>query len=137
MLRTGIADPSRPGSFAHSARAKQRHELLRCFPELAETRVPDLGGTPASWRSEPVRPAHVVMVNLDPHTAWQAEPGVIPVAGDACDPLLPAPLSAERLDLVYSNSVLEHAGGHYRRRPPRRTRASAPSGSGSRASVGD
>jgi hypothetical protein len=115
MLRTRIADPSRPGSLAHSARAKRWQELLRRFPDLPEMRVLDLGGTPASWRSAPVRPAHVVTVNLDPHTARQTEPGITPVVGDACDPLLPAHLSAERFDLVYSNSVLEHVGGHYRR----------------------
>lgn len=115
ILKTGIADPSRPGSLAHSARAKRWQELLRCFPDLAEMRVLDLGGTPASWRSAPVRPAHVVTVNLDPHTAGQTEPGITPVVTDACDPSLPAHLSAERFDLVYSNSVLEHVGGHYRR----------------------
>ncbi|MDQ1029174.1 hypothetical protein QF035_006756 [Streptomyces umbrinus] len=115
MLKTRIADPSRPGSLAHSARAKRRQELLRCFPDLAEMRVLDLGGTPASWRSALVRPAHVVTVNLDPHTARQTEPGITPVVADACNPFLPAPLSAERFDLVYSNSVLAHVGGQYRR----------------------
>jgi hypothetical protein len=53
--------------------------------------------------------------DLDPHTARQTEPGITPVVADACNPVLPAPLSAERFDLVYSNSVLEHVGDHYRR----------------------
>ncbi len=115
MLKTKIADPSRPGSLAHSARAKRWQELLRCFPDLAEMRVLDLGGTPASWRSAPVRPAHVVTVNLDPRAARQSEQGITPVVADACTLSLPGNLSAERFDLVYSNSVLEHVGGHHRR----------------------
>ncbi|GAB2728020.1 class I SAM-dependent methyltransferase [Streptomyces bullii] len=116
MLKTTIADPSRPGSLAHSARSRRWQELLRCFPDLPEMRVLDLGGTPASWRGAPVRPAQVVTVNLDPHTAREAEPGITAVVADACGPCLPGRFSAERFDLVYSNSVLEHVGGHYRRR---------------------
>jgi hypothetical protein len=74
MHNTRIADPSRPGPLAHSARAKRWQERLRCFLGLAEMRVLALGGTPTAWRSAPVRPV-----------------------------------------LVYSNSVLQYVGGHYRR----------------------
>lgn len=115
MLKTKIADPTRPGSLAHSARAKRWDELLRCFPDLAQMYVLDLGGTPAAWRFAPVRPARVVTVNLDPRVAQQAESGITPVVADACGLALPGHLARERFDLVYSNSVLEHVGGHYRR----------------------
>ncbi|MEU9570110.1 class I SAM-dependent methyltransferase [Streptomyces massasporeus] len=116
MLKTKIADPTRPGSLAHSARAKRWDELLRCFPDLAEMHVLDLGGTPNAWRGAPVRPAHVVTVNLDPRTALHTESGITPVVGDACGLSLPTHMVTRRFDLVYSNSVLEHVGGHYRRR---------------------
>ncbi|MFG2824444.1 class I SAM-dependent methyltransferase [Kitasatospora sp. NPDC048365] len=113
MLRTMIADPSRPGSLAHAARARRWSELLRCFPDLADMRVLDLGGTPSSWQFAPVRPAHVVTVNLDPRTALDTAPGLTALVADACD--LPGSLAAERFDLVYSNSLVEHVGGHSRR----------------------
>jgi Methyltransferase domain len=40
-------------------------------------------------------------------------PWAASVIGDACDP--PAELEGERFDLVYSNSVIEHVGGHAQR----------------------
>jgi hypothetical protein len=115
VLKTKIADPTRPGSLAHSARAKRWGELLRCFPDLAEMYVLDLGGIPAAWRSAPVRPKHVMTVNLDPHITRQTESGITAIVADACSLTLPGNLPTKRFDLVYSNSVLEHVGGHYRR----------------------
>jgi hypothetical protein len=67
-----------------------------------------------------VRPREVVLLNLDWQTGRQrAELGrdagwMEVVAGDACDP--PRALRGERFDLVFSNSVIEHVGGHARRR---------------------
>lgn len=115
MLKKLIADPARPGSLAHSARVKRWEELLRCFPDLDEMRVLDLGGTPAAWYNAPVRPAHLVTVNLDPRIAQHAESAITPVVADACNLSLPSRVPIRRFDLVYSNSVLEHVGGHYRR----------------------
>ncbi|MGN0065007.1 MAG: hypothetical protein ACI379_12265 [Nocardioides sp.] len=79
-------------------------------------RVLDLGGTVQAWERAPVRPAHVTILNL-------TEPGestsdsLFPVYGDACD--AEAALSAAGadgpFDLVFSNSVLEHVGGHANR----------------------
>jgi hypothetical protein len=72
-------------------------------------RVLDLGGTPASWQVGGLRPLHVTIMNLsDPSPA--SEPWISTVVGDACDP--PADVMAEEFDLVYSNSVIEHVGGH-------------------------
>ncbi|WP_367326271.1 class I SAM-dependent methyltransferase [Streptomyces sp. HUAS ZL42] len=75
--------------------------------------VLDLGGVPEAWRLAPVRPAHVVTVNLDSRVLSADVPGVTAVVGDAC--ALPARLATERFDLVYSNSLLEHVGGHANR----------------------
>ncbi|WP_206313824.1 class I SAM-dependent methyltransferase [Streptomyces coryli] len=76
-------------------------------------RVLDLGGTPASWRAAPVRPAQVTVVNIDPGVAGDPEPDVQFLAADACQ--LPALLPGVEFDLVYSNSLLEHLGGHANR----------------------
>ncbi|AWI31830.1 class I SAM-dependent methyltransferase [Streptomyces sp. ICN441] len=115
MSITAIADPTKPGSLAHRARTRRWAELLRCFPNLADMRVLDLGGTPHAWRLSPVRPAHVVTVNLDPSTAHQTEPDITPLVADACTLLTSGHLAGERFDLAYSNSLMEHVGGHRHR----------------------
>jgi hypothetical protein len=101
---------------------RRRHELLVSeFPDLARMRVLDLGGEAHTWTGSDPSPREVVLLNL----GWKAEVEaraldgrpesvwVKPVAGDACDP--PAQVTADRFDLVYSNSVIEHVGGHHRR----------------------
>lgn len=55
----------------------------------------------------------MVTVNLDARTAQPDQPGLTTVVADACD--LPAALRKKRFDLVYSNSLMEHVGGHHRR----------------------
>lgn len=108
------------GSLSARARARRFGMLLDRFPELAQMRVLDLGGEPHTWRAAPVRPREVVLLNLGWQTGRQeAELGddgawMSVVAGDACAP--PASLRRERFDLVFSNSVIEHVGGHARRR---------------------
>ena len=82
------------------------------FPQLPEMRVLDLGGVPEFWATAPIRPRHVTLVNLRPHPSehdW-----IENRQGDACR--LPEDLLADRFDLVVSNSVIEHLGGHARRR---------------------
>jgi hypothetical protein len=90
----------------------QRWALLgSTFPDLAEMRVLDLGGTVDSWRLAPAQPKELVLLNLtaqDTQVDWATS-----VVGDACEP--PASLASEHFDLVYSNSVIEHIGGHFRR----------------------
>lgn len=71
--------------------------------------VLDLGGDARAWRLAPVRPAHVILVNILPQQT--GEDWMTAVVGDACDPGLELPGA----DLVYSNSVIEHVGGHWRR----------------------
>lgn len=73
-------------------------------------RVIDLGGVVAQWRSAPVRPAGLTVVNLYP----QPSDGYAEVlVGDAC--ALSPDVLQRRFDLVYSNSVIDQVGGHYRR----------------------
>lgn len=75
--------------------------------------VLDLGGTVQWWSRAPVRPERVVVINLetDPH---EPSPWLTVRHGDAC--ALPHDLQGERFDIVISNSLLEHVGGHARRR---------------------
>src|SRR5262245_1233581 len=75
------------------------------FP-LADMTVVDLGGTPSWWERAPVRPQHVTIVNL---TAPEpAPPWITQYQADACT-------FEGAFDLVLSNSVLEHVGGHAQR----------------------
>jgi hypothetical protein len=110
-LRFHLVDS--PNSFGGRRRALRAAWLNDTFPDLAEMTVLDLGGRVDSWTAVPVRPAHVHVVNLEPLPAdlpgW-AEADT----ADACD--LPPAITSRRYDLVFSNSVLEHVGGHERRR---------------------
>ena len=84
---------------------------MREFPDLGSMKVLDLGGEVRSWKPAPVMPGHLTIVNL-----WSDQksdsPTVTTFRGDACDP--PEELRRERFDLVFSNSVIEHVGGHDR-----------------------
>jgi hypothetical protein len=75
-------------------------------------RVLDLGGTVLAWRAAEFRPAHVTLINVADQGNVE-EPWMTAVIGDACDP--PDAINGENFDLVYSNSVIEHVGGHARR----------------------
>jgi hypothetical protein len=98
------------------ARARRWRLVTDIFPEIEDMTVVDLGGTVESWRRAPVRPAHVTVLNL-------FEPGVsdetwiLPVQGDACQALEALSVSGarHRFDLVFSNSLIEHVGGHAKR----------------------
>ena len=74
--------------------------------------VIDLGGTTKSWLRAPIRPASVHVVNLDPPSP-DVPDWIRADQADACR--LPAHISASSYDLVYSNSVIEHVGGHAQR----------------------
>jgi hypothetical protein len=109
-LRNRFVDA--PGSLGARYRARRWEWLLAAFPDLGEMSVVDLGGTAESWRRAPVRPARVHLVNLekppeDPPAWLRAD------HADACEP--PPEILAGDHDLVVSNSVLEHVGGHARR----------------------
>jgi hypothetical protein len=110
-VRGMLADSERPGSLGQRARARRSDKLVTTFPDLASMRVLDLGGGPPFWRGFARPPAHVTILNLLELEA--AEPWMETVVGDACAP--PPEISAERYDLVVSNSVIEHVGGHSQR----------------------
>ena len=108
-LRRRLFDPSRPTSFNARARAKRWGVFQQTFPELDQMRVLDLGGTPGYWVNAPVRPASVRCVNLDPQHTSQESSWIEYAVADACE------RQAGDYDLVVSNSLIEHVGGHERR----------------------
>jgi hypothetical protein len=71
-------------------------------------RVLDLGGTAISWQVLGMRPEHVTVVNLEhadvPHPDWMKI-----MHADACTG------GFGQYDMVFSNSLMEHLGGHARR----------------------
>jgi hypothetical protein len=94
-----------------SARARQKrwHQFEAAFPDISELTVLDLGGDARAWRSAPVRPRRVILVNVFDQEV--EEPWMEALNADACDPEADLPGA----DLIYSNSVIEHVGGHWRR----------------------
>lgn len=110
-LRRLVADESSDVSLGAWARRRRAERLAATFPGLEAMSVLDLGGTEHYWRSAPVKPSSVVLLNQyrqQTDLSW-----VTSVAGDACDP--PTEVRASRFDLVVSNSTIEHVGGHVRR----------------------
>ncbi|ORW02721.1 class I SAM-dependent methyltransferase [Mycobacterium kyorinense] len=110
-LRDVATDVNSSRSLSGRARIRRWHHLIETFPSFPEMRVLDLGGTPESWRMAPVLPKSVTTVNLLPQQSWS--PDIVAVHADACE--LPKSVAAQRFDLVFSNSLLEHVGGHARR----------------------
>ena len=79
---------------------------MREFPTLDQMEVLDLGGIEAGWDASPVRPKRLLLVNLfEQQTRWAEA-----IVGDAC-----SPPDLGRFDLVFSNSVIDQVGGHWRR----------------------
>lgn len=111
MLRDRVTDVDSPSSLSGRARARRWSRFSEVFPEISEMRVLDLGGTPMSWLLAPVRPAALTVINLLPLAS--DDPTLRVVRANACE--LPDGLRREKFDLVYSNSLLEHVGGHVQR----------------------
>lgn len=107
-----VADPYSPDSLSGRARGRRWKEVVARYPSLSDMRVLDLGGDARAWRLAPIRPLQVVLVNTFPQEDLEND-WMRAVAGDACQ--LPSEIRAEDFDLVYSNSVVEHVGGHWRR----------------------
>jgi hypothetical protein len=74
--------------------------------------VVDLGGTAEAWLRAPVRPRSLHLVNLEPAPEG-LPPWIHADQADACN--LPRKILSRGYDLVFSNSVIEHVGGHAQR----------------------
>lgn len=109
-LRNAFVDG--PRSLGGRSRKHRWKTFRDHFPEIDSMSVVDLGGTVDYWMRSPVQPRSVHVLNL------QEPPSSIPdwITVDVADATDPALLSrAGAYDLVYSNSVIEHVGGHERR----------------------
>ena len=110
-LRNRIVDG--PDSLGARRRARRWEWLRAAFPQIENMSVIDLGGTAESWQRAPVRPARVHVVNLEPEADADLPPWLRADQGDACN--LPPAILGSSFDLVFSNSVIEHVGGHAQR----------------------
>jgi hypothetical protein len=109
-LRKRLGGPA--SSLGGRRRAERARWLSETFPDLAQMSVLDLGGAVYTWQRAPVRPKHVHVVNMTPGQLDVPEWAEFDL-GDAC--ALPPQIARRRYDLVFSNSVIEHVGGHERR----------------------
>ena len=105
-----------PSSVGARMRARRWELVGSSFPDLASMSVLDLGGTVESWRRAPLRPKDVTVLNLF-EPGESDESWLLPVTGDACraTEALRAAGAATSYDVVFSNSLLEHVGGHAQR----------------------
>jgi hypothetical protein len=109
-LRNRLVD--RPGSLGDRKRAQRWGWFRETFPDLEKMSVVDLGGRAESWLRAPVRPALVHVINLESQPS--DPPSWIRVdQANVCD--LPDTILTGTYDLVFSNSVIEHVGGHTQR----------------------
>jgi hypothetical protein len=109
-IRDRVVD--RNESWGGRRRARRWEWLEEVFPDLTQMSVLDLGGDAATWTRYPSHPERVHVVNID--TPPVEVPDWLTVDhGDAC--ALPPEIASRRYDLVFSNSVIEHVGGHERR----------------------
>jgi hypothetical protein len=109
-LRDRVVDS--PSSLGARSRARRWEWFRAAFPDIESMSIIDLGGTAEAWQRAPVRPTTVHVVNLE------APPADVPDwicadQADACE--LPGHIADREYDLVYSNAVIEHVGGHAQR----------------------
>src|SRR5688572_10533144 len=84
-------------------RTRRMRAFVDTFRVTEETRVVDVGGYLAVWRLTPVRP-RLVLLNLPGSTRMERATGVSWLHGDGRR----LPFADQGVELVYSNSVIEH-----------------------------
>lgn len=99
-------------SLSERLRRRRWRLIQQLFPDLSELSVLDLGGTGPWWGRAPVRPRAVTAINL--FDSDQVHPAVRMVQGNVLD--AEELVRGETFDLVFSNSLIEHLGGHAERR---------------------
>jgi hypothetical protein len=110
-LRNRFVDA--PGSLGERMRVARWERFRRCFPGIEGMRVVDLGGTADMWLRAPLRAKHVHLINLEEHPA-ELPDWITAEVADVTDPAVAAALGS--YDVVFSNSTIEHVGGHSQRR---------------------
>jgi hypothetical protein len=108
-----LQNPDSADSLGGRARARRWEVFKPRFPDFAEMRVADLGGDTRYWRTAPVQPKELVVVNPESWAFGDPEPWMSFEQADACE--LSERFFGERFDMVYSNSTIEHVGGPLRR----------------------
>ncbi len=86
-------------------RAARMAKFQRLFRITEETRILDVGGTPANWTLLNVRPK-VTILNL-PRAIEEDRESMTWIFADGCR----LPFRDKSFDIVFSNSVIEHLGG--------------------------
>ncbi|HTW09999.1 MAG TPA: hypothetical protein VME46_21025 [Acidimicrobiales bacterium] len=105
--------PDHSGNLSQHFRTRRWAEFHRRFPELADMSVIDLGGFARDWADASHHPRELLVVNLDEASLPDQPDWVSTITADACE--LPNELFQRHWDLVYSNSLIEHVGGYWRR----------------------
>jgi hypothetical protein len=91
-------------------RARRMREFVARFGVTQETRILDVGGTPANWLLAEVSP-QVTLLNM-PRGQECVEHGFSFVSGDGCQ----LPFRDQSFEIVFSNSVIEHVGSPLQQR---------------------
>ncbi|AFP42245.1 hypothetical protein [Mycolicibacterium smegmatis] len=105
-----------PNSLGAKARIKRWELFLKTFPDIEDMNLLDLGGTAETWHRSPVRPRKITVLNL--FEPGESDDGrIVTLKGDACraTAALAGADSPTEFDVVFSNSLIEHVGGHARR----------------------
>jgi hypothetical protein len=108
-LTSRVVGDFEAGSMSARARDRRWRVFADAFPDVGGMTVLDIGGDVRAWRLAPIRPKRLILLNIFEQEV--EEDWITALVGDACEP--PADLPAA--DMVYSNSVIEHVGGHFRR----------------------